>query len=233
MNCKICGRGSRNIQCLIMHVIKKHKWSSKEYYDNFIKKPDEGKCRVCRKGTTYHNASKGYLKQCSTHRCNTSKGIHHKSEFKSGNLHPNWAGGISFEPHNPSFNKALKEQIRQRDNYQCQDCGILQKDLGRKLDVHHIDYDKKNDDPMNLISLCKSCHMKTNYNKEDWIDYYQGKEERTDLMEAIELIVDEDKVVFDGVWTPDLKDLWCNLCPKKDTSECEPMRCSAANPWCG
>lgn len=92
-----------------------------------------------------------------------------------GPNHPNWQGGLSFEPYSPSFNNFLKEQIRERDNYQCQECDIFQKDLSRKLDVHHIDFDKKNDDPLNLISLCKSCHSQTNYDREDWMDYFKNK----------------------------------------------------------
>ncbi|TXH47080.1 MAG: HNH endonuclease, partial [Desulfurellales bacterium] len=38
----------------------------------------------------------------------------------------------------------------------------------RKLQVHHIDYDKKNSHPDNLIALCHSCHMKTNFNRSYW-----------------------------------------------------------------
>jgi len=92
-----------------------------------------------------------------------------------GEKHPNWRGGISFEPYGKEFNKALKEQIRKRDDYQCQECGYFQKDLIYKLPVHHIDYDKKNNDPINLISLCKSCHSKTNYDRDDWVCHYQQK----------------------------------------------------------
>jgi hypothetical protein len=39
------------------------------------------------------------------------------------------------------------------------------------LPVHHIDYDKKNNDERNLITLCISCHSKTNANREYWIEY--------------------------------------------------------------
>jgi len=36
-------------------------------------------------------------------------------------------------------------------------------------DVHHIDYDKKHCDPMNLITLCRCCHVKTSFgNRVDW-----------------------------------------------------------------
>ncbi|MBA7652784.1 hypothetical protein ES703_60623 [subsurface metagenome] len=71
---------------------------------------------------------------------------------------PNWQGGISFEPYDPAFNDILKEIIRERDGYICQLCGNLETENGRKLDIHHIDGDKKNSDPINLISLCPHCH---------------------------------------------------------------------------
>ena len=84
-----------------------------------------------------------------------------------------WLGGISFEPYSPEFNKWLKEQIRQRDNFTCQLCGLIQS--GRKHPVHHIDYNKKNSIPNNLITLCKKCHAKTNSKREYWINFFQHK----------------------------------------------------------
>lgn len=62
----------------------------------------------------------------------------------------------------------LKEAIRDRDNHICQICGKTEQEAKKQLDVHHVDYEKKNLDPMNLISLCHSCHMKTNYNRTTW-----------------------------------------------------------------
>ena len=42
-----------------------------------------------------------------------------------------------------------------------------------KLCIHHIDYDKKNNNPENLITLCNSCHTKTNIkNRDYWKNYY-------------------------------------------------------------
>ena len=67
----------------------------------------------------------------------------------------------------------LRESIRRRDGYVCQLCGIHQGELKgfiKKLDVHHIDYNKDNLDPDNLITLCKNCHMKTNYNRNYWAE---------------------------------------------------------------
>lgn len=85
---------------------------------------------------------------------------------------PHWRGGISFEPYGMEFNRELKSQIRERDNFTCQECHQTEEQLGRILDVHHIDYDKKNNNPDNLISLCRSCHSQTNFGREDWTEYF-------------------------------------------------------------
>ena len=89
--------------------------------------------------------------------------------------HPLWKGGISFEPYGIEFNKQLKEAIRRRDNLTCQECGFTEEQLKYKLRVHHIDYNKKNNNPNNLISLCKSCHTQTNFKRENWTEYFKNK----------------------------------------------------------
>ena len=105
------------------------------------------------------------------------KGQHRspKTEFKKGEKHRYFNNWSSFEPYGKEFNEELKEQIRIRDNHTCQECGKHQKELKRKLDVHHIDYNKKNNNPLNLISLCKKCHVKINGNREHWINYFKMK----------------------------------------------------------
>lgn len=86
---------------------------------------------------------------------------------------PNWKNGLSREPYPLEWRETLKESIRQRDNYICQKCHIPQRELLRKLDVHHIDYIKDNLDPKNLISLCNKCNCKANYNREYWTKYFK------------------------------------------------------------
>lgn len=96
-----------------------------------------------------------------------------------GYNNPNWHGGKSFEPYPLGWNKTFKEQIRYRDNYKCQECGTPEVECCRKLCIHHIDYNKQNLDPNNLISLCCNCHAKTSATKEEkkvyWINYYRQK----------------------------------------------------------
>jgi len=58
-----------------------------------------------------------------------------------------WEGFISFEPYTIDFNKLFKNKIRDRDNHCCVICNKQEEDLGRKLDIHHIDYNKLNSFP--------------------------------------------------------------------------------------
>jgi len=105
--------------------------------------------------------------------CKKSKETRLKmSECKRGAKSPNWQGGISFLPYPTEWTESLKESIRERDNYVCQLCGIHQDELERNLHIHHIDYNKDNLDPKNLISLCPSCHAKTNFSREKWYEYF-------------------------------------------------------------
>ena len=92
-----------------------------------------------------------------------------------------WRGGLSFEPYSPEFNNILKREIRKRDRYRCQECFRHQDELRTltnrkyKLLIHHIDYDKGNNNIGNLISLCRNCHAQTNFNRDDWGNYFKDK----------------------------------------------------------
>lgn len=66
----------------------------------------------------------------------------------------------------------IKESIRKRDDYKCQLCNKTQIKNGKKLDVHHADYDRFNNNQDNLISLCIRCHRKTNFNRDFWKYYF-------------------------------------------------------------
>jgi len=83
-----------------------------------------------------------------------------------------WQGGKSFELYTTDWTRTLKRSIRERDQYICRLCGIEQND--RLHDVHHIDYDKKNCNPKNLITLCLKCHRKTNHKRDYWINYFDN-----------------------------------------------------------
>ena len=81
-------------------------------------------------------------------------------EHLSLNEHPMWKGGKSFEPYPVTFNRKLKLLIKERDKNICFICYSV-----IKLIVHHIDENKQNCEPSNLITLCRSCHMKVHHRK--------------------------------------------------------------------
>lgn len=86
---------------------------------------------------------------------------------------PNWKGGKSYEVYGFEFTKKLKEKIRNLFNRKCAECGYSEEQLGYKLSIHHIDYNKKNNKEDNLIPLCVSCHTQTNFNRDDWVKYFR------------------------------------------------------------
>jgi hypothetical protein len=91
----------------------------------------------------------------------------------AGEANPNWKGGIACEPYAPIWvDKRFKAGIRERDSFTCQnpDC----RGEVTTLTVHHIDYDKKNCEPTNLITLCVSCNARANYNRSFWQAGYEA-----------------------------------------------------------
>jgi hypothetical protein len=117
--------------------------------------------------------NKGQFKKGMTPWCKGLK-LPKLSKARMGEKNPMWNGGTSFLPYGSKFNKGLKEQIKKRDKYKCQLCYKAQEKLKYLLEVHHIDYNKKNNEQINLISLCKSCHTITNKRRKYWTAYFQN-----------------------------------------------------------
>lgn len=94
----------------------------------------------------------------------------HKEEWKKEQSLRKGGTGVPYEfnEYGSKFTEELKEIIRNRDGRKCQLCNCDERDCIVKLHVHHIDYDKKNCNPSNLVSLCGSCHTATNTNREYW-----------------------------------------------------------------
>ena len=121
-------------------------------------------------------ATKEKCKQSALDRLPHSKETIEKiRQSKLGDKNPSWQNGKSFELYGLEFNEDLKEVVRNRDRRKCQICGKTELENKVKLSIHHKDYDKKNNNPDNLISLCIICHIKTNRNRKYWINYFYEK----------------------------------------------------------
>lgn len=71
--CKICGE-CINRYGIGSHLNNKHNISAKEYYDKFLKRPNEGFCLECGKETNFTSLARGYKDFCST-KCSSGSQI--------------------------------------------------------------------------------------------------------------------------------------------------------------
>lgn len=125
-----------------------------EIYDNNMQKLDYICSRNHKHRVVWANWQQG--KRCPTCAIINSMG--------SGNH--NWKGGISCEPYCQDWTKELKELIKERDGYKCLNPYCTAKNPN-DLTVHHIDYNKKSCGLENLITVCRSCNCRANFDR-DW-----------------------------------------------------------------
>lgn len=91
-----------------------------------------------------------------------------KGHLRKGENNTSWNGGTSLDKYPETWTEDLRTEIRIRDRFVCSIC------RSNGCDVHHIDYNKKNCNEYNLITLCRSCHAKTNFNREAWKSYFSS-----------------------------------------------------------
>jgi 5-methylcytosine-specific restriction endonuclease McrA len=150
-----------NNHCKCGKLITDHSKYCIQCFGILKRKPEVKKfCSICKK-----EIKDFYAKLC-------------KSCARKGNKFA-YINGKGYEPYSSEFTEQLKNQIRRRDNYECQNCGMTEEEhsivYGRVLDVHHIDYDKQNCKEYNLISLCCGCNLRANYNRDYWQQVYTIK----------------------------------------------------------
>lgn len=92
-------------------------------------------------------------------------------ESITGKNNSHWLGGISFEPYCPKFNDDLKKRIRAFFDNRCVLCGKTSESNGKKLDCHHVEYNKQaccDGKPVHFAALCRSCHDMTRKDRDRW-----------------------------------------------------------------
>jgi len=62
-----------SVRSFLKHILNKHNLSEKEYYDLYLKQPDEGLCKNCGKQTRFYSITRGYCSTCSLN-CGASLG---------------------------------------------------------------------------------------------------------------------------------------------------------------
>jgi hypothetical protein len=93
-----------------------------------------------------------------------------------GNVGGFWYGNVRYygkQQYCERFNDSLRERVRAFFNYKCGKCGMEQN--GRKLDVHHINYNKHmccDNSPRLFVPMCNSCHAEIGKRNPYWIEYF-------------------------------------------------------------
>jgi ribosomal protein S14 len=85
-----------------------------------------------------------------------------------------WYGNVKYNdnPYCEKWTAELRERVRAYFGYVCFECDTPQNH--RKLNVHHIHYNKKtccDGSPHDMVPLCPECHTKTNFNRDYWEDH--------------------------------------------------------------
>jgi hypothetical protein len=168
--------GSRCLYCSgkVKHTLEKIRFSfekegcvllSKEYDGAFVKLD-----YICSSG---HKHSIKWNDWQQGYRCPICANIN-SSINRIGSGNPSWQGGISCNPYCEIWrDKEYKKDIRERDGNRCLNpycCSKNQSDLT----IHHIDYNKRNCHPNNLITICKSCNNKANKDRDWHTTWYQA-----------------------------------------------------------
>jgi hypothetical protein len=174
-NCKICGVEICNVSThckKCSNLIKaKHGEEVHQYVDGNYSKPHY--CIDCGKELHSHNrdvkrclACNGKLRRKPYYCVDCGKQITKGCKYckpcwakhNTGENNPAYIDGRKSKKYNGEFTDKLKQLIKIRDNFKCQACGVEENQLVL-FHVHHIDMNKHNNHPKNLILLCHSCHM--------------------------------------------------------------------------
>jgi hypothetical protein len=86
------------------------------------------------------------------------------SESRGGDKTWSWRGGISKHRYCFKFDEHFREHIRNKFDRKCYLCHKTEEENGRKLDVHHVDYNKNsicNGKEWAFVPLCMHCHPLT------------------------------------------------------------------------
>jgi len=177
---------SKEVRYKLSNIAKKRTGKNNPFFGKTHS--EETKKKISRKGVTLTESHKKKISEALKGAKNPFYGKNHTKSTKQklkdrwiisiengercGPNHPNWKGGISNQGYCSVFsNDDFRNMIFERDGYQCLNPTCSKK--YKRLTIHHIDYDKKNCDPYNLITLCVSCNSIANFDRkwhENWFN---------------------------------------------------------------
>ena len=130
------------------------------------RKLDQIECEICGVSFFVYSCHKD-----RTYCCSRSCSYKRRSKKMAGDGNFNWVGGLSRLPYPWNF-AIISRSIIERDGYKCQNPNCTGAD--KRLTTHHINYDKQDCRPENLIALCSACNSKANFGRDKWMCFYQA-----------------------------------------------------------
>lgn len=116
--------------------------------------------RICNYSGCNEIAEPGHT-YCAKHLLESQK--KHEEWLKNHKKKP-FENAIRSNNYNNSEWRALRKEVLERDNNQCQQCGATAEESGFPLEIHHIIPPKGNKeffyDINNCVTLCKFCHSR-------------------------------------------------------------------------
>jgi hypothetical protein len=160
VRCKKCSLKKRDAKARLKYGFIKKEFEKRgctllsKTYENAFGKLDY----ICARGHTCSTRWNDFQQNCGCIYC--------AIEDNTGSGHWNWKGGISCEPYCDIWkDKEYAEFIKQRDGHKCMNPYCDSKNPN-DLTRHHIEYNKKSCRPKDLITVCRSCNFKANYDRE-------------------------------------------------------------------
>ena len=77
--CKLCNK-ELSPKGISSHLRRQHNITNKEYYDKYLKKDNEGYCKICNKPTKFNTILEGYYVYCSSKCVNLDSEVRNKIE---------------------------------------------------------------------------------------------------------------------------------------------------------
>lgn len=165
MICQICNKEYISAKALSSHIRQCHKISSKEYYDTYIRKENEGICLICRRPTKFANLSIGYRNYCCI-----------KCVYSDAEVHKRAANSFKQNPLNSEKARQNMIKYNQSELGRQNSSKVAKRINPRIMRQNHKKYDKTDwctrcqANTKHIIGIgCMSCYNKSDSHKESII----------------------------------------------------------------
>ena len=150
VECKSCGKQTE-VDLRKYNLYKKYEWDF--HCPDCKNQKREGRitdtCPVC--GKTFTRIKSAKKSKSGLYFCSQScAATYNNSHYRRGENNPNWIDGSH-------AGRAYIKAAFRTYKHKCAMCGLTEECC---LQVHHIDKNRGNDNPDNLIILCANCHSR-------------------------------------------------------------------------